>query len=744
MKNSQVVTPPYFLPAEIVRAVAKAIDSKNDNAVLDNKCQDLYMSRNELEALAKGCIYNPIKELKFNKVIESGLEVRVNQMFDDYLKTVATYNLSERHRDEIGPWLIEAFFTPHLINIIYFLAKNSKPFQKNHYIELMSYHTNCIETAFQIIERQVKGWDVFYEKLCKNDKDKITSWRRGDHLPSCTSLKTLFNCNNQKSPKKVLLFLIVARAVQYFKINYQSDILDQYINQPRSLEASMKLFNDASLALQNKDMEYVDELYRTKDTQFKHRISIIIIELLTLSLSNFAKGELKEANRRLQQAFDLSLFRAGHMCEKVIELGLVIASWQERPDMVLISKLKSVQNLYGYTLPTIVTEDAKRKKENLVENWEINMWRSNAHKVFDAYKVKLPEKFSVESSMLPINTQDESLELDLKRPEKKIHLSRADKIYKNKNKKKYTATPLIWATLNKDIDAVEQLLEAGANINKLADNNESALLVALQHMNLTEPHEPDDRFYQAFKDLSYDRKTVNAISAKRHLFPLMSAVQTGSYKVVEHILALGANVNLQGGGYHLSSLTECVRLIGIVKNPSLVSNQMNMINGDVRTSIQQMSDSDFANFLRDTQGRFGINKQQVINALDTLVKSSPKLFKEFGKLYSNSKCNNFEKFDLEELRRIAKLLLDHGADPNAAYDINGLKGYTPFLLACESDEAELVEYMLASATDNTKRKQADINIVCQDSKDGKVISCFEVCRYFGSEATLAVLAKYIF
>src|SRR5690606_11104523 len=129
--------------------------------------------------------------------------------------------------------------------------------------------------------------------------------------------------------------------------------------------------------------------------KLRNSISAIIMELLAYSVARFDKNDLEQAKKRFIDAFDLRLYRSGHTCEKVMEVGFVIASWQETPDMTLISKLKSVQNLYGYTLPTIVTEDTKRKKENLVEHWEINMWRSNAQRVFNEFQVELPEKYQV-------------------------------------------------------------------------------------------------------------------------------------------------------------------------------------------------------------------------------------------------------------------------------------------------------------------------------------------------------------
>ncbi len=609
MRTTSIKKTPYFLPAEVVRAIARAIDSKNDSESLDNKCHDLYLSKNELDQLINIHIHKVIERVELKKSVENELKALVAQMFDDYLKIVATYNLSERNRDDIGPWIIEAFFCPHLINIVSFLGVRTKPFQKSDYIELMTDTSTSLELAFKIVEERVKGWSAFYASLSKGDKDKITAWRRGADLPSRTSLMSIFNTQN--APKNVLVFLLTARAIEYFKRSHESDIFNQYIEQPRSLDSSMVMFEEAIFALETRDTDYVHRLFEKNDDKFRNSISAIIMELLAYSVASFAKNDLEQAKKRFIDAFDLSLYRSGHICEKVIEVGFVIASWQETPDMTLISKLKSVQNLYGYTLPTIVTEDTKRKKENLVEDWEINMWRSNAQRVFNEFKVELPEKYQVSSAILPIHLNAKELALDLKKPNKKVKLNDNSKLHRDKNKKKQVTTQLIWNTLLEDLNAVNKLLQAGADINILSDNNESALLIALQYMNLTEPHEPDDSFYQALKGLEYTPKTINAVTAKKHLFPLLSAVQTGRPDVVEHIVNLGADVNQKGGGSHLDALTMCISLIGTIKNSKLLINQFNMMAKDPKKAIARMSDFEFSAFARETQGSMGFNRQQV-------------------------------------------------------------------------------------------------------------------------------------
>lgn len=743
MRTTSIKKSPYFFPAEVVRAIARALDSKADNDLLDNKCHDLYLSKNELDQLVNIHIHKVIERVELKKSVENELKALIAQMFDDYLKIVATYNLSERHRDDIGTWIIEAFFCPYLINIVSFLGIRTRPFQKSDYIELMTDKSVGLELAFEVVEKRVKGWNAFYTGLPKGDKDKITAWRRGDYLPSYGSLLAIFNSKHYDMTKNTLVFLITARAIGYFKKHNDFELLTQYFKSPRSLDALMVQFEDLILALQKRDMQYVATLYQNKDEQFVHRPSTIVLELLTYSLSSFVKDEIEKAKEYFVNTFELSLYRSGHLCERIIEVGFVIASWQESPDMSLISKLKSVQNLYGYTLPTIVTEDNKRKKENLVEDWEINMWRSNAQRVFNNFKVELPEKYQVSSAILPVYLDAKELKLDLKKPNKKLKLNDNNKLHRDKNKKKQVTTQLIWNTLLEDLDAVNQLLQAGADINILSDNNESALLVALQYMNLTQFDEPDDSFYQALKNLEYAPKTINAVTAKKHLFPLLSAVQTGRLEVVEHILGLGADVSQKGGSGHLDALTMCISLIGTVKSSKLQLNQFAMITEDPKTAIARMSDFEFSAFIRETQGSLGLNRQQVTNHLVQRMKSSDAMAirKELSEVFQKQTQANYELFDLSEMRKIAKLLINKGANPNARYDWHGIDGYTPFLLACELNEDELVTHMLNNATEGSK--DDIINTVYRDRRDGQAVGYERVCKYFKADDVLEVIDKHL-
>ena len=54
------------------------------------------------------------------------------------------------------------------------------------------------------------------------------------------------------------------------------------------------------------------------------------------------------------------------------------------------------------------------------------------------------------------------------------------------------------------------------------------------------------------------------------------------------------------------------------------------------------------------------------------------ILKELSEVFKEQTQANYELFDLREMRKIAKLLIDRGANPSARYDWSGIDGYTQF------------------------------------------------------------------
>jgi ankyrin repeat protein len=92
------------------------------------------------------------------------------------------------------------------------------------------------------------------------------------------------------------------------------------------------------------------------------------------------------------------------------------------------------------------------------------------------------------------------------------------------------------------------------------------------------------------------------------------------------------------------------------------------------------------------------------------------------------------------MRKIAKLLIDEGANPSSKYDWHGIDGYTPFLLACELNEAELVSHVLDNATEDSKDEI--INMVYRDRRYGKAVGYEKICKHFKADNVLEVIDRH--
>ena len=88
--------------------------------------------------------------------------------------------------------------------------------------------------------------------------------------------------------------------------------------------------------------------------------------------------------------------------------------------------------------------------------------------------------------------------------------------------------------------------------------------------------------------------------------------------------------------------------------------------------------------------------------------------------------------DLGELRKIASLLINSGADVNAEH-ASPSEGYTPLMLAAELDESSIFEQMLIYGGD-TKKTYKD-RTTCRN------ISILEIARYSRSAGVLQVFRE---
>lgn len=82
------------------------------------------------------------------------------------------------------------------------------------------------------------------------------------------------------------------------------------------------------------------------------------------------------------------------------------------------------------------------------------------------------------------------------------------------------------------------------------------------------------------------------------------------------------------------------------------------------------------------------------------------------------------KASVEQLNNIVFILLNAGGDVNQQSKLP-ISGYTPFMLALESDEYEIAKYMLEHC-------KADMTISYVDPRNGQLVSATDIMNHFKS------------
>lgn len=252
-----------------------------------------------------------------------------------------------------------------------------------------------------------------------------------------------------------------------------------------------------------------------------------------------------------------------------------------------------------------------------------------------------------------------------------------------------------------DFSTAKKIIEAGADVNKLTPTNDTVILLALRYI-LSREDEVLDFISFVFKH-GFDKTLLNIRTSKKQTCPLNLAVEENLPKLVKLLLENGADPNITGL-YGISMLYQNLGLIGI-------------LNGH---KVKQPNDKYLADSIRrHSNGGFDLESYK---QLQSLPNHDPRkvLFEEVKKFSLEGKkvCDAYEIFEL---------LLQYGADPNQNTAQHPIKGYTPFMLAVEKDNAYAVDLMLKHGA------QLEQSYVKAD--EGRRVLLQEIAKY--SEANQA-------
>lgn len=379
-------------------------------------------------------------------------------------------------------------------------------------------------------------------------------------------------------------------------------------------------------------------------------------------------AQYQEALPHYERAFELACYRAGHQVKDLIsEASCIAAFLAKRPGL---KRLKHV----GITLGLFRRPESR----NVLEDWELGQLAQQLPMVFPA-QGRFVESSSdlTEQPMrgwLFIDKETLSrMQPDLKAPDRvrAVHFA-------NGEVRRWPQLRL-FASFGMH-EQVKCLLEAGASVDDLDSSGTSALLCAIQHAESKGEREALDLLLARPHQVS----TLNALTSRKRLTPLMCAIDLGAPDVVEALIGQGVDVEQKVLTDNQSPLYYVVSQLFYKLNPAYMLEFL---------SQQMMDEPDLV--LQDTLRRFGVGMAGTFGSSVSGPRSHPELAVFAAKLLVDSHAS---RHSVSMLMQIAELLLEAGANPNAPQRYP-VPGRTPLMLAAESDLPTLFGLMLEHGGD---------------------------------------------
>ena len=741
---------PYPTHIETLRTFAKVLGVKAGNKHLDDKAKDKTADYRLINEFSNEVIDYLSKT--FGNEISEIFKQGFNVYLTEYMNHVSNIYAEGLSRSEIGIALCKTLLSKHVVNTIeraLCLVSSKKPLN----VAFFSFQETCTSQTLTWLEENEGGWEYYYNSLEKENKAKVKAWKDGEHKPDIQSLLFLQTWSQGPWPEqidwqKVRLLLFIASIIDRAAKEEGSSLL---FEECRVLSWGAKPTYEFSQLIQSYQKDYKDRisyllplvgeiqqgLKRTivkSQGQFEYFKAVIDKLEQQLSAeehkSHFVywvqwhkarmyalNGQLEEANALYKLGFEECLYRAGINQKYIIEEAIVIAASQEKPDKVFLKHLKNALLMFNYDIPSVQSSESSNKFSDIIEDWELQNWRSSFYKVFPKAGM-FPEANTpkIEANIgINVVTDIDGIKPDYRHPNRKLKIG---EIWKK------TYPQLVWFAEMEKSDVVKKLLKQGANVNLTSSSGDTAILMALETLNLREVpfRSLDDTLFHLLSEYPHSKETMNRCTDKKRLQPLISAVQSGRPDVVDKVLAMGANVNNRGLTDNQTALNACIKMIGIAKDPKRYWDSVlqMQLTPEVLDSIRR-ANSGITGFTLEDQLKF-LSAQN----------SDPKFRQILGSLTSFMSGELDKRIDNKNMRLIASQLIEIGADVNAEHAAP-VKGYTPLMLAAELDEVGLFNKMLSNGGDPRK------TYFCNNTKLN--VDCWRIADYFGSTNVLAALKE---
>ncbi|OOE78346.1 hypothetical protein BZG25_12635 [Salinivibrio sp. ML198] len=749
MTNPRIETP-YYTIQYLLREFANGLGTKGIDPHVAKKIDDA-CKKNEITPdiyyeLKHKLIFEPLRGF-VNESIAHRFVAGFDKLIDKYRELMKVAPLDGVSTDDGHAFLERHFLT---FTIALFCDDMLGDVYINSRVVAQSGQSFVSIVVNEI--KQLPQWPEHYKKLSAETKERLRVWSlaEGAELPSIKSINLIgHKFRSEQLWLALKVNFLVARLWDYFfkKFPRMDASLLCSVN-PHDLDCSyrqslMALLEKAKkkhqrtipLALEL-DHELRLRFPKKNDSEesclilldrFKHETKADINHESTYFFHwmkarlELQSGHLELAVEEYKQAFEKVIYRQGENAICIIREALISACRMAKPDKPFINRLRRMAAMLNIDLiPDGPENETNKKKSADIEYWEIAAYSQ----LFDSYFTK--ESFFPNSNY-PDNphkavglwyVDDNDFTIDLKKPNKKLKVGKFGGLEKK-------MPQLVYFSMVHNTKAVSELLSKGADVNQLSSSNESALLFAVQEMQVnlfpinTMQH---DNFWM-LTEHDHTAKTLDTVTTKRKLTPLGCGVQTGSLEIVQKLVEMGATVDRRHDIGNETPLFTAIAMISRHTRPQEVAKLgKKMQYSDL--NLQSMRAHGAGIVPHDLEHlKLSVQKMQQDEGFQNIAAAIEKIQQE-----------NYIKYSTAQgFRDIAQYLIAEGANPNAKHN-TALEGYTPLMLAVELDEVELVHAMLQST-----RHKGDLSDTCFYREANLRAGLFEIACKWNAKKVLKSL-----
>ena len=692
--------PPYPRLGECISAMAGALDIKKVVSDVGRLTREGDFDWAKLDAVIQTLLLEGT-ERYYGKTVRMLVATWFAEVKENYCRLLLDVTLDSVGRDDALPILIEDFFIPYAAQfLLRAQALSAGP-------DL----SQMLDTAYSPVAI-VFGWLDGYlqrpiEKLLypestgtdRTDREKVSKWRNGVDLPSAQGIK-LFSqrvlevkCDSTQA-STAALWLMIATALARFERDWNTPVrpliirgfqrsttdhavqdrlweLVRHVGRswPELAEPGRKLWYD----LRRTSPKHAGDQQRTRDeiSQLEARAAECDPNELTAYHYEWMRarwhtlsGQYQDALPCYQRAFELASYRAGGQIKDLIEESACVAGFLAKKNF--LKQLKHVGITLGlFRKPASGT--------GVLEEWEIEQFAQMLPRLFptqgrfvecepDLSELHAPGLMAISKETVA------ELKIDLKK------LDRVRSVQFASGEVRRWPQLRLFASFGR-ASQVKALLDAGAPVDDLDSSGASALLCALQYAEATGNRDVLDLLLA----IPHQVATINAMTHKKRLTPLMCAIDLGAPDVVKAMINMKAEKNQYALTDNQTPLYYLVSQLFFKVNPIRMLEKLTLALLTEPDLVQQ-----------DTMRRFGVGFSGTFGNDTDLVRSNP----EWALATARSLVNlHTKRHTVGKLTEIAAILLESKANPNAPHHYP-VPGRTPLMLAAESDLPEVFDLMM--------------------------------------------------